>query len=131
MLFFQLFERGFGIGWLNTNRLTCKMKRHVIYGYFVPVLHNNGPLQNIAQLPDVAGKFKIHQPIINVGLNTLEIFVVIGIIIIEKMIGKQSNVFTSLSKGRQFNLDHINAVIKIFSECFIIDLFNQIFIGSS
>src|SRR5260221_10935939 len=82
---------------------------------------DNGALDNIFELADIAGPIVIHQKLQRGGSKVAQGFVVFLAVAVEEMREQRGHIFATVTERRQLQVNDVEAMVEIFAEAAFAD----------
>ena len=95
----------------------------------LPVTHDHGALENIAQFAHVARPGVAVKKLAHFGIDAANLPAVLGIEIAQNVLDQQGEIFLAIAQGRQMNVKHVQAEIEILPKLAVRNSLLGIFIG--
>ena len=95
----------------------------------VLVAEDDGPFDDVLQLPDVAGPVVFHQQFLRHagdGLDMLVEFLVVGV---DEVVGQNDDIILPVPEGREEDGNDLEPVIEVISEDLLLHGLDQVLVG--
>ena len=87
---------------------------------------DEGPLEDVLQLADVAGPLVRHKPLLGGGVDPVNTAADPRRELVEEILRQEGNILRSFTERRELNREHAEPVVEVFAERFLVDSLFQV-----